>query len=274
MADTDTNAIPLFYAVENTGTNFPAPPLPTLGNLPVIQPLPDPFKWANGSGRSTNFADWSHRRAEIKAQIENYEIGLKPAVDPAMVSASFTSNSPTSGTLNVTITNVVAGTNRTLTLTCAISLPAGAGPFPAIIGMNSPNGSVNSSLLTSRNIARITFSHNQVTTYGNPQNTDPYYQLYPNLNINNTGQYSAWAWGVSRIIDGLYRVQGTLPIDVSHLAVTGCSYAGKMALFSGAFDERIALTIAQESGRRRRTIVALLGDRDSRHRGRSGSNRP
>jgi hypothetical protein len=32
------------------------------------------------------------------------------------------------------------------------------------------------------------------------------------------------------------------------LAVTGCSYAGKMALFAGAFDERIALTIAQENG--------------------------
>ncbi|HXS69070.1 MAG TPA: glycoside hydrolase family 10, partial [Candidatus Polarisedimenticolia bacterium] len=31
-------------------------------------------------------------------------------------------------------------------------------------------------------------------------------------------------------------------------AVTGCSYAGKMALFAGAMDERIALTIAQESG--------------------------
>jgi hypothetical protein len=30
--------------------------------------------------------------------------------------------------------------------------------------------------------------------------------------------------------------------------VTGCSYAGKMALFAGAFDERVALTIAQENG--------------------------
>ena len=38
------------------------------------------------------------------------------------------------------------------------------------------------------------------------------------------------------------------PIDLKHIAVTGCSYAGKMALFAGAFDERIALTIAIESG--------------------------
>ncbi|MBI5473801.1 MAG: hypothetical protein HY961_15800, partial [Ignavibacteriae bacterium] len=42
--------------------------------------------------------------------------------------------------------------------------------------------------------------------------------------------------------------QGVLPINLSRLAVTGCSYAGKMALYAGAFDERIALTISQESG--------------------------
>ena len=37
-------------------------------------------------------------------------------------------------------------------------------------------------------------------------------------------------------------------IDTKHIGVTGCSYAGKMALFCGAFDERVALTIAQEPG--------------------------
>ncbi|HKY06674.1 MAG TPA: hypothetical protein VJQ55_00445, partial [Candidatus Binatia bacterium] len=156
---------PLVYEVEHTGTNFPAPPLPTLANLPIIQPLPDPFAWANdqfGNTRSTNFSDWSRRRAEIKAQIENYEIGYKPWVDQTNIFASF-SGSANSGTLTVRVTNSVAGTNRTLTLTCAISFPAGTGPVPAIIGMNSPNGSIG---LGGRAIATITFSHNQVTTYG------------------------------------------------------------------------------------------------------------
>jgi cephalosporin-C deacetylase-like acetyl esterase len=46
----------------------------------------------------------------------------------------------------------------------------------------------------------------------------------------------------------LESVQDVLPIDLKHLAVTGCSYTGKLALIAGAFDERIALTIAQESG--------------------------
>jgi hypothetical protein len=50
------------------------------------------------------------------------------------------------------------------------------------------------------------------------------------------------------LIDGLELVKDDLPIDLEHIAITGCSFAGKMALFAGAFDERIALTIAQEPG--------------------------
>jgi len=114
--------------------------------------------------------------------------------------------------------------------------------------MSRLTGSIPADIFTSRKIAQITFSHNQVTSYPKPLATDPYFKLYPQFNTDNIGQYSAWAWGVSRIIDGLELVKSQLPIDLRHLAVTGCSYAGKMALFAGAFDERIALTIAQESG--------------------------
>ena len=234
--------IPYVYTIENTGAKFKSPKLPTIDKLPLIAPLPDPFAWAEkplGSNRSTLFRDWEHHRAEIKAQIENYEIGLKPAVDPSQVTASYSN-----GVLTVNVT--VNG--NTLVLTSKVVLPSGSGPFPAVIGMNNSNGSLPASFFTSRNIAQITFSHNQVTTYNKPQNTDPYYKLYPNLTVDNTGQYSAWAWGVSRLIDGLEKLQGVLPIDIKHIAVTGCSYAGKMALFAGAFDERIALTIPQESG--------------------------
>ncbi|MBO2011071.1 cellulose binding domain-containing protein [Hymenobacter negativus] len=230
---------PLVYSAENTGAaSCTAPSLPSFSQLPAIEPLPDPFMWANGSGRSTRFSDWECRRNEIRAQIENYEIGTKPT-KPQNITASYAA-----GVLTVNVTE----NGQTLTLTSQVSLPSGNGPFPAIIGMNSASGSVPASVFTGRNIARITFNHDQVTRYGNPQLSDPYYRLYPNQTLANSGQYSAWAWGVSRIIDGLELVQASLPIDLQHLGVTGCSYAGKMALFSGAFDERIALTIAQESG--------------------------
>ncbi|MFD2163146.1 hypothetical protein ACFSJU_12140 [Paradesertivirga mongoliensis] len=240
-----TNAqIPLVYRSENTGANFAAPPLPKLDQLPVIAPLTDPFMRSNGRQRSTRFKDWEHRRNEIKREIENYEIGVKPG-RPDTITASYQpAELAGSGTLKVTVT--VNG--QSLILESQVMLPVGSGPFPAVIGMNRASGSIPSDIFSSRNIARIVFNHDQVTKYNNPKNTDPFYRLYPEQNIDNSGQYSAWAWGVSRIIDGLELVQSSLPVDLSHLAVTGCSYAGKMALFAGAFDERIALTIAQESG--------------------------
>ena len=72
-------------------------------------------------------------------------------------------------------------------------------------------------------------------------------RLYPALKDN--GAYSEWAWGMSRLIDGLQQLGPEVTkIDVKRIGVTGCSYAGKMALYCGAFDERIALTIAQEPG--------------------------
>ena len=237
--------IPLVYSVENTGGSCTAPPLPAFSQLPAIQPLPDPFLWADGRGRTTSFSDWECRRNEIKAQIENYEIGPKQP-RPQNITASYAAGT-TAGTGTLTV-NVTVN-NKTLTLTSPITLPTtGTGPFPAIIGMNSPTGSAPATVFAGRSVATIQYNHNQVTTYSNPQLTDPYYQLYPSQNLSNSGQYAAWSWGVSRLIDGLELVQASLPIDLSHLGVTGCSYAGKMALFSGAFDERIALTIAQESG--------------------------
>ena len=70
---------------------------------------------------------------------------------------------------------------------------------------------------------------------------------YPHLKDN--GAYSEWAWGFSRLLDGLELLGPEVTkIDMKHIGVTGCSYAGKMALYCGAFDERVALTIAQEPG--------------------------
>lgn len=235
-----TQTLPLVYDVQNTGANAPKPYIPPFSELPVIHNLPDPFEWADGRGTIKNYSDWEVRRNEIGAQIENYEIGEIPP-SPDSVTASYSAADST-----LTVNVFVNG--RSLTLTSPVIPPAGNGPFPVVIGMNSPSGSLPSNIFTSRNIIEVAFIHNEVTTYGNPQTSDPYYKLYPNLNPNNTGQYSAWAWGVSRIIDGLEIVKDSLHVDMKHIAVTGCSYAGKMALFAGAFDERVALTIAQESG--------------------------
>ena len=62
--------LPLVYDVEHTGADFSEPLLPSVEDLPIIRPLPDPFMWSDGSGRVTKFDEWSRRRAEIKAEID------------------------------------------------------------------------------------------------------------------------------------------------------------------------------------------------------------
>ncbi len=231
---TNNKAIPLVYDVENTGVDCPKPPLPSFDQLPLVELLPDPFLSSDGSKRDTTFKAWACRRAEIKAEIEHYEIGTKP-VRPDSISANFSND-----TLRVLITH----NGETLTLTSTLKLPEGEGPFPAVIAMDMltlPNN-----LFTDRNVAIIGFRSAQVMSHTQTRGNEPINKLYPELEY--IGAYSAWSWGVSRLIDGLELTNNELPIDLKHLAVSGCSYAGKMALFAGAFDERIALTIAQEPG--------------------------
>jgi hypothetical protein len=195
--------------------------------------------WSDTSrGRIKSRGDWRLRRAEIGAEVQYYETGTKPP-RPDTLQASFSADSV------LTVTVIVNG--DTLTLTSKIVLPAGNGPFPAVIGAGGfgGTGSLPSDIFTSRGIATIRFNESQVTNpWSNVRGDGPFFKLYPDI---SRGKFIAWAWGVSRIIDGLEKCPEA-KIDLRHLAVTGCSYAGKIALFSGAFDERIALTIAQESG--------------------------
>lgn len=227
---------PLVYSVENTGVNLSQPVLPNLADLPRIEPLPDPLMWSDGSGRVLRFEEWARRRFEIRSEIEHYEIGKKPG-RPEEITANYTN-----GVLTVNVT--VEG--ETLTLSSKINLPAGDGPFPAVIGIGRGSGSLPSEIFSSRNIAMIPFNFSQVMAHTQKRGQEPINRLYPDS--THIGAYCAWSWGVSRLIDGLELVSDDLPIDLEHLAITGCSFAGKMALFAGAFDERIALTIAQEPG--------------------------
>ena len=229
--------IPLVYNVENTSDGFPAIELPTLEQAVEIQTLPDPFAWADGSGRSTKFKDWKRRRSEIIQQMQHYELGPKPMVSKDSLEAWMDSD---------TLVVIVHEKGQTLTLRASIKYPEGDGPFPAIIGVGFPTGSLPREIFEERNIAGIAFNFTQVMSHTQKRGEEPINKLYPEHVA--MGAYSAWPWGVSRLIDGLEIVGEASRIDLSHIGITGCSFAGKMALYAGAFDERIALTIAQEPG--------------------------
>lgn len=228
--------LPLRYQVENTGAAFAKPAMPAANELPVIKDLPDPLKGVNG------FSDWARRRSEIAALIQHYGIGEKPAVKKENIKARMSGD-----TLIVDVT--VNG--QTLTLTSEIRYPkTGKAPYPLMIG--SSMIALPRQLFEDRPIATMNFHEKQVNDYGqwgkhHERGEHNFDRLYPDLKDN--GAYSEWAWGFSRLIDGLELLGPEITkIDTKHIGVTGCSYAGKMALYCGAFDERVALTIAQEPG--------------------------
>ena len=210
-----------------------------IGNIPSSvnnAKLPDPFMGLDGK-RISSKAEWKCRREEIGAMLEKLMFGQKPR-NPEKVEGSYSGGKLTikvtdkgkSGSFSVSISN--AGTKDK--------------PKPALIGfgggMMGGCGSLGSAT-NGLDIAMITF---------NPDNVAPesgggmFFNIYGG-NTDKYGTIIAWAWGVSRIIDALEKTPEA-GIDVKHLAMTGCSRWGKGTLAVGAFDERIALTIPQESG--------------------------
>ena len=229
-------SLPLVFGVENTGFHLDKPVMPAPDKLPVIRELPDALE---GVG---NFADWVKRRNDIGHMIQHYGIGEKPTVKPEQVKARMAHDT--------LIVDVTVG-DETLTLKSHIRYPkVGQPPYALMIGTDMI--ALPRKLFDDKPIATTTFTSAQVNDYKqfgkhHDRGEHNFDRLYPHLKDN--GAYSEWAWGMSRLIDGLQQLGPEITkIDTQHIGVTGCSYAGKMALYCGAFDERIALTIAQEPG--------------------------
>ena len=227
--------------LENGSEGCPAPPLPVLDQLPETAALPDPFLSVNGQ-RIAQKADWRCRRAEIAAQVQEYEYGPKPP-KPSLVSGAYA---------NERLTVTAGEPGHTVSFSVEVTKPAGgAAPAPALIVIGR---SALAPVFASHGAAVITFDNNAMGAQGNKQEGGTYtntrgqgtfYELYGK--DHPASSMMAWAWGVSRVIDALASTPEA-GIDVGRLAVSGCSRNGKGAIVVGAFDERIALTVPQESG--------------------------
>ena len=208
---------------------------PGVGALPVVTALPDPFQAMDGT-RIARTDQWTCRTTEIGAQAQTYELGTKPP-KPASVTGSFDGS-------NITV-NVSNG-GKSISFTAAVTLPTtGTAPYPAMIGMDGIN--IGPDQLNALGVATIIFPSDTLATQvdGGSRGMGAFYDLY---GANHpAGAMMAWAWGVSRLIDVIAQAPSA-QIDPARLGVTGCSRNGKGALIVGAFDDRIALTIPQESG--------------------------
>jgi len=215
-------AVPVFSACT---------PLPSSLTIPTNAKLPDPFKLYNGTMVSTK-AEWDCRQAELSTLIQNYELGTYPGPPDTLTATQ------SGKTLSIN----VGANGKSISFSVSITTPSsGTAPYPAIIAYGG------ASIPVPAGVATITFSNDDIAAQSGSgsRGTGKFYTLFGSG--HSAGALTAWAWGVSRIIDALEKTPGA-NIDTKRLGVTGCSRNGKGAIVAGAFDSRIALTLPQESG--------------------------
>ncbi len=228
--------IPKVFDKENS-IIVPSFKLPEVKDLPEIRELPDPLLGVK------KYKDWAVRRSEIAAQIQRYGIGEKPSLEKTQISSFMDGD---------TLVVEVSRNDKKLVLKSEIIYPKiGTPPYALMIGTSMI--SLPDEVFQGRPVAKMVFHEAQVNDYSQwrkdhkERGEHSFDKLFPEYKDN--GAYSEWAWGFSRLVDGLFLLgEEKTKIDLKHIGVTGCSYAGKMALYCGAFDERIALVIAQEPG--------------------------
>lgn len=205
--------------------------LPSGYSPPTVAKLPDPFTFANGT-RLTTKAAWACRQQEIRQLFQQYELGTLPP-KPSSVTSSFSGN-----TLTINVSDSGKSTSFSVTITYPTS---GTAPFPAIIAYGG------GSIPIPGTVAKINFNNDDIAAQvnGGSRGQGKFYTIYGSG--HSAGAMTAWAWGVSRIIDAL-EITPNARIDTTRIGVTGCSRNAKGAFVAGAFDTRIALTIPQESG--------------------------
>lgn len=232
---------PLPVTGENPGADCSIAPLPAAASLPSLDGLPDPFLALDGS-RLTDKSQWRCRRQEILQQAYTYIYGEKPP-KPERVTGTVSSS---------TIAVTVEHEGRSIAFDVSVSLPSGAGPFPAMIGYGGGFFGTGipaemQSVLNANGIATIQYDpYTLGAENGGPNAAGEglFYDLYGSG--HPAGLLTAWGYGVSRIIDVL-ELNPEL-IDPTHIGVTGCSRFGKGPFIASAFDARIALAIPVESG--------------------------
>ena len=200
---------------------------PDFDALPRNNFLPDPLTFMNG--RSVrNAADWTARRAEIREQLEKWQVGRVP---PKATTFRTTVQSDTPGNGYVTrVVEIEYGprADKTTTVTVTLTIPQGTGQFPVMIG--GAAGSL---------IRRGYMACNYSGTVDAPGTVA---QLYPEYDFASMGQV---AFTLQTVVDHLLTVP---QVDKARIAVTGYSRAGKMALIATALDDRIAAVVAGSTG--------------------------
>ncbi len=249
--------------------------------LPYV--LPDPLIASDGTLVKTAGQWYNKRRPEILSLMQSEMWGIPPGHIDRFESKVHSIHTERNITYKQVILTLIKG-DRSLDIPLLICLPVGADkPLPVFLAANfkgnhtvtdDPNiimrndrfaikGNDDSSrteprgsssfrwpieLITSRGYALVTFGRESFLVDAKEPDYDAgVFSLFPkDHEPQDWGMVAAWAWSVSRVIDYL---ETDSAIDASLIAVKGTSRLGRMALWAGATDERIGLTIVNVSGK-------------------------
>lgn len=223
---------------EQTGSMWRFPPT---DELPETEVLPDPFERLDGT-RITSPAEWAARRREIRAQLLHYQYGFMPPAPGNVRAEEMSLRTVLEGAATEKRIVLSFGPGHTLELRVGMIVPEGPGPFPVVVKNDVSLGHVPiAGDLVRRGYAICEY----VRTDLDPDERDlvgPAQAAYPGY---DWGTLAVWAWGGMRVVDYLL----TQPfVDPGRIAVTGHSRGGKVALLTGALDERVSLTAPNGSG--------------------------
>ncbi|MCL2448170.1 MAG: hypothetical protein FWD17_04425 [Polyangiaceae bacterium] len=210
----------------------PVTTLPDGTHGPSQPKCPDPFKFINGT-RISSKADWECLRADLSAMLQAAVYGPKmPPPDKltATMSGTTVTVNCTVGSKSGSFTFTIKGGNKSSPTAGVVRIAQSGNPFPS-------------------SVATIDFDEHQFAQENKMwPTTGLVTTLYGNT-AAKSGSDICWAWGASRIIDALIQLGNDMTgVNWQQLAVTGCSFAGKGAFASGAFDERFVLVAPEEAG--------------------------
>jgi (4-O-methyl)-D-glucuronate---lignin esterase len=226
--------------------------------------LPDPLVLANGKPVRDARTWKSERRPELIRLYEDEVFGRIPKAAPKVTWSAAAPDTTTGGIVKK-VTGTIGASANAPHMNLKIALPAAARkPVPLILLVQFGGGGAPvaeppvASEILARGWGYATVGYNDIQ----PDKADAFDQGVIGATSpghlpadDEWGDVSAWAWGVSRIIDYL---ETDKAIDASRIALHGHSRIGKTALWASALDLRVAAVYASCPGE----MGAALSRRD------------
>lgn len=180
-----------------------------------------------------NSADWTRRKAEIRAQLEHWMIGRMPPA-PDNLRATITEEKR-EGAVTVRDVRLEFGPEHRGILHLQLLIPPAKGPLPVFLTNHNRARPWAATAVARGYLGVIYFAADPI--YGFPDDSDKFIDLYPDYDFSCLAR---WAWAASRAVDYLYTVP---EVDRRYIALSGHSRNGKQAVIAAAFDERITAVV-------------------------------